>query len=254
MNVPSTTLNAQDSAGNAGTVVLKSDSEISDPGAFTNSGTIDTIGHNGLGYLQVNNFTNRSTGIVTGAASTTTTFEFPAASQSTEGKVENFGTISVPDTATFQVGDGSCPSNGRWDGLDFVSEPGSTIDNSGSFNFVCGVDDVQGGTVTAAGPVTLTPDNVSLTFGPIVTGVGGPADTIDVNGSKATLQDIIPKGWTVRLLNGNLRCRRRIEATPARWTGSAASSASATPVPLPTGARSTLPLRLRATLSRPETR
>ncbi len=179
---------------NAGTIILPSNVyTVTGAGTFTNSGTVD-VPANGSVNLAIPHVINTGTMEATGTVANPSTLAFTYDNASVAGTIDNSGTFTVDAGQTMNVGPVSCTH-----GEALTEETGSTVVAPGAFQVRCGSLDIAGGSVTAAGPISLSPTPaVAVTFAPgLPTGTGGTTDTLSVDGAGVSFTDDIAAGWTV---------------------------------------------------------
>ncbi len=172
---------------------------------FYNEGTITQSSFNGAPYNQPNcGFPDPTVNLANFVQEPGATFGIPAGSSwdfdydnsTTPGTFLNEGSLSVPSTGTLQLANGNCTK-----GIDFVSEPGSTVAvaSGGTFAVECGLIDVEGGTISS-GVVTTGDTHIGLIFGASIPSTS--AGAIQIPGGAVTLTGTVAPGWTVVTLNG----------------------------------------------------
>ncbi|MGO9456199.1 MAG: beta strand repeat-containing protein, partial [Acidimicrobiales bacterium] len=183
---PNGNLPVTDGAGNDGTLII-ADGNLTDSGTFTNAGTLETTDNLGVSAPK---FVN--SGTLSGLTGSTVSFTYD--NTTTPGIIQNTGTIDLATKTQATIGTENCKS-----GESLKLNPGSTIENGGSFTVRCGSLTLAGGSVSTAGPLTVQPiGKVSVDFTTAAgTGTGGNADTVAIRGNNATLAGAIPAGWTV---------------------------------------------------------
>ncbi|HTW99016.1 MAG TPA: hypothetical protein VMD59_09580, partial [Acidimicrobiales bacterium] len=185
-------------AGNAGTLdFLDSGNGITSTGTFTNSGTLDASNATNLDVADLVN---------SGTVETTTgngSLDFDYDNATTAGIVENSGTLEAAAGTSIAFGPSNCKT-----GEDLETESGSTIEATGGISEVCGEVDLDGGTITAAGPLEVSHGNagpsVTVDFDsglPAGSGATG-TDTVDVYSPSTVLEGTVPSGWTVAVDTG----------------------------------------------------
>ena len=192
---------AKSGSGNAGKLEVNGVSgAMTVSGTFTNSGTF-TLDKVGLS-IDAPDFVNTGTMSVVGTTSASSDVTFDYDNATTAGVFTNQGTLDVVSThGSVIVGGEACTT-----GVNLVTSPTSVIDNQGTVDERCGELDLDGGTVTSAGPLTVEPiGHATVDFGPdLVAGTGDGADTVQTQGSGITLEGAIPSGWTIDELGNTL--------------------------------------------------
>ncbi len=194
ISVQGTTAGLAAGTTNAGTITLNGFSTLNGAGAFTNTGTFDATGGGGTN-VSIPAITNSGTVEVTGTTSPTDSesLAFVYDNATTPGTIDNLGTFSTMPNQTMIIGSESCVK-----GEDFTQEATATIDSGGTLDFQCGALNVNGGTITASGPITLAPISAeAVTFVPGLVGTGGNGDNIVLGRAGTTFHSFIPPGWTI---------------------------------------------------------
>ena len=188
-----TTVNAATGSGNAGTLDMGAGGEhLEGTGTFDNSATLDVVSGGTIDVADLINSGTIDNSAPSGRSGLTFGYD--------GGTIHNSGTISVGTNQYITVGSQDCVT-----GEDLIEGgANSSLVPTGDIYMQCGELDLDGGSITSAGPVLVEP--VGQVLVDFDTGLGadtGPtgSDTLETSGGGVTMEGAIPAGWTLDALS-----------------------------------------------------